>query len=99
MTRREFHLAALAATPVAERFVKDRNRYTGAGVSAGLDFGLALTQEMRDTEYAQTVQLICEYAPQPPLQAGSSTAAPPQVVDSVRTMFHDFHEGVSALLS
>jgi cyclohexyl-isocyanide hydratase len=92
-------LPLFGATPVAERFVKDRNRYTGAGVSAGLDFGLALTEEMRDTEYAQTVQLICEYAPQPPLLAGSPTSAPSQVVESVKTMFHDFHKAASATLS
>jgi cyclohexyl-isocyanide hydratase len=92
-------LPLFGATPVAERFVKDRNRYTGAGVSAGLDFGLALLREIRDTDYAQVIQLICEYDPQPPLQAGSPQTAPKEAVDAVSALFEDFHAAATAELT
>ena len=78
------HWAALetltdcGATPVSERVVRDRNRITGAGVTAGLDFGLAMVAELRDPVYAQGVQLGCEYDPQPPFHAGSTRTAPPR---------------------
>ncbi|WP_204326968.1 DJ-1/PfpI family protein, partial [Stenotrophomonas maltophilia] len=59
-------LVAGGAEPVDARVVIDRNRVTGAGVSAGLDFGLKLVAMMRDEAYAKSVQLLAEYAPEPP---------------------------------
>jgi cyclohexyl-isocyanide hydratase len=64
-------LALFGAKPVAQRYVQDRNRITGAGVSAGLDFGLNLLAEMRDKPYAEAAQLLAEYDPQPSLRAGN----------------------------
>lgn len=75
-------LAEYGATPVDARVVRDRNRITGAGVTAGLDFGLTLVAELRDPVYAQGVQLMCEYDPQPPFNSGSTRTAP----EPVRTM-------------
>ncbi len=83
-------LADFGATPVDARVVVDRNRITGAGVSAGLDLGLALVAAMRDVTYAQTAQLTAEYAPQPPLSAGTPATAPKAVTDSVLAMFTGF---------
>lgn len=61
------------------RVVWDRNRVTGAGVTAGIDFGLSLVAKLRDRDYAETLQLLAEYAPEPPFTAGSpATAAPRQ---------------------
>ncbi len=66
-------LAGYGATPVAERVVTDRNRVTGAGVTAGLDFALQLTEKLRNTKYAKALQLVFEYDPQPPYNAGFPT--------------------------
>ncbi len=72
-------LAGFGAVPTEARVVRDRNRITGAGVTAGLDFGLAMLAEMRGADYAELVQLGCEYDPQPPFAAGSPLSAPPAV--------------------
>lgn len=61
------HLAAFGAIPVKERVVFDRNRATGGGVTAGIDFGLALTAAIRGEAHARLVQLSLEYDPAPPL--------------------------------
>ena len=62
------------AEPVAERAVFDRNRVTGGGVTAGIDFALALTAVIRGEDYARFAQLSLEYDPRRP-----STAARPSV--------------------
>lgn len=80
-------LLEFGARPVKRRVVVDRNRVTGAGVSAGLDLGLALVQQHRDRLYAQVVQLLAEYAPEPPLNAGSPRTAPKRAVDLIGGMF------------
>ena len=68
-------LAAFGAIPVAERVVRDRNRFSGGGVTAGIDFGLTLLAELAGDEVAQSVQLGLEYDPQPPFQSGSPEKA------------------------
>jgi cyclohexyl-isocyanide hydratase len=83
-------LADFGAIPVNERVVRDRNRMTGAGVSAGLDLGLAMTAELRDRAYAEGVQLLAEYAPQPPFDAGTPETAPKAVVEMIGGMFPGF---------
>jgi hypothetical protein len=60
---------------VAERVVRDRNRLSGGGVTAGIDFGLTLLAELAGDEVAQSVQLGLEYDPQPPFQSGSPEKA------------------------
>jgi len=87
-------LVDAGATPVDARVVRDRNRVTGAGVSAGLDLGLTMVGLMRDGVYAETVQLLAEYAPEPPYAAGSPQTAPPLVKAMIDDMFKDF--GTSA---
>src|SRR6478735_6763110 len=64
-------LAAFGAIPVAERVVHDRNRISGGGVTAGIDFGLTLLAEIRGEPIARLTQLAMEYDPQPPFQSGS----------------------------
>ena len=68
-------LSAFGAIPVAERVVRDRNRFSGGGVTAGIDFGLTLLAELAGDEVAQSVQLGLEYDPQPPFQSGSPEKA------------------------
>jgi cyclohexyl-isocyanide hydratase len=68
-------LPLLGAIPVEQRVVEDRNRITGAGVTSGIDFGLTVAARMRDRTYAEMLQLINEYDPQPPFHAGTPEQA------------------------
>jgi cyclohexyl-isocyanide hydratase len=62
------------------RVVREGNIITGGGVTAGLDFAFTVLAELAGDDYAQTVQLGLEYAPQPPFNAGRPELAPPQVL-------------------
>ena len=62
----------------------------GAGVTAGLDFGLQMVAELRDANYAQNVELLCEYDPQPPFHSGSLHTASPEVQSTMRGMLAGF---------
>jgi cyclohexyl-isocyanide hydratase len=73
------------ATP--GRVVRDRNRFTGGGVTAGIDFGLTLAAELWGETLAQAIQLGIEYAPAPPFDAGTPETAPPEVVALVEAYF------------
>lgn len=73
-------LAMFGAEPVAARTVFDRNRVTGGGVTAGIDFALALIGEIAGEDYARAVQLALEYDPAPPFDAGSPAKAGPALV-------------------
>ncbi|WP_374132322.1 DJ-1/PfpI family protein [Sphingomonas sp. 28-62-20] len=73
-------LARFGAIPVQERIVFDRNRVTGGGVTAGIDFALALTAAIRGEDHARLVQLSLEYDPAPPFAAGSPTGAGSEIL-------------------
>lgn len=90
-------MTEFGAIPVDARVVRDRNRITGAGVTAGIDFGLSLVGEMRDETYAQSVQLLAEYAPEPPFNAGTPDVAPPMVTKMMRDMFVGLPDRIRAL--
>lgn len=72
-------LSAFGATPVSERVVTDRNRLTGGGVTAGIDFGLVLLAQLLGEDVAKLTQLALEYDPQPPFSAGSPSKAGPEI--------------------
>lgn len=72
-------LPLFGAEPVAERVVIDRNRITGGGVTAGVDFGLRLLLEIFGEDVAKTTQLLMEYDPQPPFDAGTVAGAGPKI--------------------
>ena len=91
-------LNEVGATPVEERVVHDRNRITGAGVSAGLDLGLTIVSLLRDQLYAETLQLLAEYSPQPPFNAGSPRTAPPMAKTMLDDMFKGFGSQARTLL-
>jgi putative intracellular protease/amidase len=74
-------LARLGANPVRERVVRRGKIVTAAGVSAGIDMALTLAAEIAGPDFARTLQLMIEYDPQPPFDAGSPSKAGPQVVD------------------
>jgi len=83
-------LAGFGAIPTEARVVRDRNRITGAGVTAGLDFGLSMVAELRDQTYAECAQLMSEYDPDPPFNAGSMKTAPPKVKTAMIQLVADF---------
>jgi cyclohexyl-isocyanide hydratase len=68
-------LKDFGATPVAERVVRDRNRISGGGVTAGIDFGLTVAADLAGEEVAKSIQLVLEYDPQPPFDSGSPEKA------------------------
>ena len=77
-------LADFGAIPVAERVVRDRNRISGGGVTAGIDFGLTVAAELAGEEIAKSIQLMLEYDPQPPFDSGSPEKAGPERVKRLR---------------
>lgn len=83
---RDEHLKTLGATPVHERVVIDRNRITGGGVTAGIDFGLTLAGILRGQPEAEAIQLLIEYAPAPPFNAGTPETAPKAALDRITAM-------------
>jgi putative intracellular protease/amidase len=77
-------LDALGARYLAERVVRRGKVWTAAGVSAGIDMGLALAAEIAGAEVAQVIQLYIEYDPQPPFDSGSPAKASARVLDLAR---------------
>jgi len=75
-------LELFGAHPVSKRVVEDRNRITGAGVTAGIDFGFSLVARLRGEEEARRIQLGLEYDPAPPFQAGHPSVADPKEVEA-----------------
>ncbi|SFZ86414.1 cyclohexyl-isocyanide hydratase [Devosia enhydra] len=82
-------LALFGATPVSERVVRDRNRITGAGVTSGIDFGLAVAAEVLGAEAASRIRLQIEYDP-PALPGGSPATADPAVLTPVQQAMAGF---------
>jgi cyclohexyl-isocyanide hydratase len=83
-------LPLFGAIPVSERVVTDGAITTGAGVSAGLDFGLTLIGRLRGHNYARAIQLQAEYAPEPPYNAGTLETCPPEVAAIMTEMLAPF---------
>ncbi|HET7295547.1 MAG TPA: DJ-1/PfpI family protein [Gemmatimonadales bacterium] len=77
-------LAEMGATPSHERVVYDGKIVTAAGVSAGIDMGLALASTLAGETVAQAIQLGIEYDPQPPFDSGSPEKAPAEIVELLR---------------
>ncbi len=74
-------LPAFGAEPIDARVVVDRNRITGGGVTAGIDFGLVVLAKLRGDDVAKLTQLAMEYDPEPPFNAGSPKSAGPALVE------------------
>ncbi len=80
-------LPEFGARPVNERVVTDGRLVTGAGVSAGLDFALALLARLRGDAYAKAIQLQAEYAPEPIFDAGTPETIDPKLGEPLHKMF------------
>jgi hypothetical protein len=68
-------LQRLGAVPSERRVVFGDRIVTAAGVSAGIDMALALAERIVGRDAAEGIQLMIEYDPQPPLNAGSPRTA------------------------
>lgn len=78
-------LAAFGAIPVRQRVVKRGRVITAAGVSSGIDMALGLAADVAGEEVAKAIQLVLEYAPEPPFDAGRFADAPAARVEMVRS--------------
>ncbi|MFI9373315.1 DJ-1/PfpI family protein [Streptomyces parvulus] len=78
------HLRRFGAEPTGERVVTDGKYVTAAGVSSGIDMGLTLLGRIAGDDHARAVQLMTEYDPQPPYDAGSPQKAPADLVARLR---------------
>ncbi|MBB5913024.1 putative intracellular protease/amidase [Nocardia transvalensis] len=77
-------LTRFGAEPTHDRVVTDGKYVTAAGVSAGIDMGLTLSGRIAGDTHAEIVQLLIEYDPQPPYDAGSPRKAPAEIVEKFR---------------
>jgi cyclohexyl-isocyanide hydratase len=77
-------LSAFGAIPTKTRVCVDRNRITGGGVTAGIDFALTLASHLVDRKTAEAIQLRLEYNPAPPFNAGSPDTAPVELLASMK---------------
>lgn len=73
-------LAHFGAIPTNGRIVRDGNLITAGGVTAGIDFGLAVVAALRGQEEAETIQLSLEYAPAPPFHSGTPEEATAEIL-------------------
>lgn len=76
-------LPLFGATPVKARVVRDRNRISGGGVTAGIDFALVLLAELLGEDIAKMSQLALEYDPAPPFDAGTPEKAGPVIMNKM----------------
>ena len=83
-------LAQFGATPEKTRVCVDRNRITGGGVTAGIDFALTLVSIMVGRPTAEMIQLGLEYNPAPPFNSGSPDTAPPKILAAMKERIAPF---------
>jgi putative intracellular protease/amidase len=79
-------LAEYGASPTGRRVVEQGKVITAAGVSSGIDMGLTLAAKIAGEEFAKTLQLLIEYDPEPPFDAGSPAKAEPELVENLRRL-------------
>ena len=89
-------LGRLGAQPTSRRVIEQGKVITAAGVSSGIDMALVLASRIAGEEYAKTVQLLIEYDPQPPFDAGSPDKAPHDVVERIETAARAYREATPA---
>jgi transcriptional regulator GlxA family with amidase domain len=77
-------LPAFGVAPDPARIVRDGKIFSGGGVTAGIDMALSVVAEIAGADYAQTVQLAMEYAPEPPFDCGRPERARPAIVAAAR---------------
>ena len=89
-------LAQFGAKVSSERVCIDRNRLTGGGITAGVDFGIAVAGHWSGESMGRVIELVMEYAPQPPYGTGRPDLADPQTLAAARAAMQQAMIGVSA---
>lgn len=89
-------LTGYGAIEADERVVEDGNRMTAAGVTAGMDLGIALVAKLCGDDYARFSMLGAEYAPQPPFDAGTPSTAGEELTTIARDFFAPMEEELRA---
>ena len=89
-------LAQLGARPTSKRVVEQGKVITAAGVSSGIDMALLLASRVAGDQFAKGIQLLIEYDPQPPFDAGSKEKAPPETVALIESMARQHMEQLAA---
>lgn len=87
-------LIALGIEPSYDRVCIDRNRITGGGVTAGIDFALQVIAELKGKDAAEFTQLVLEYDPQPTMTSGHPRTARPEIVKLVEGLWGRTAEAV-----
>ncbi|RLP76237.1 DJ-1/PfpI family protein [Xanthobacter tagetidis] len=77
-------LAVLGAIPVKDRIVVDRNRISGGGVTAGIDFAFEVAAQLCGVDIARRLQLMLEYDPKPPFDITEDNA-PAELLAEIRS--------------
>jgi cyclohexyl-isocyanide hydratase len=86
------HLKPLGAIPVSDKVVMDGNIITGAGVTSGIDFALAVAAVLEGEEVARQIQLQIEYDPSPPFNSGSPKTASADMVALIKSRLAKLNE-------
>ena len=89
-------LKQFGAEASGERVCIDRNRLTGGGITAGVDFGIAVAGHWAGDSTGRLIELIMEYAPQPPYGTGHPDLADAPTLDAARTAMQHAMSGTSA---
>ena len=72
--------------------VQDRDRWTSAGVTAGIDAALHVAADLRGEAVVKSIQLYMEYAPEPPFDSGTPETAPAEILNRARRAVADLAE-------
>ena len=89
-------LSQFGAEPSNERVCVDRNRLTGAGITAGVDFGITVAGHWAGERTGRVIELIMEYAPQPPYGTGRPDLADAETLAAARAAMHQAMTGAPA---
>src|SRR4029434_7938607 len=77
-------LNQFGAEPSSERVCFDRNRITGGGITAGVDFGIAVAGGWAGESVGGGIAPLVGYAPQPPYGTGRPDLADAQTLAAAR---------------
>ncbi len=89
-------LAQFGAEPSNDRVCFDRNRITGGGITAGVDFGITVAGFWAGESVGRVIELIMEYAPKPPYGTGRPDLADAPTLAAARAAMQQAMTGVPA---
>ncbi|PYZ96624.1 glutamine amidotransferase [Alteribacter lacisalsi] len=91
-------LSKFGAVPTRERIVEEGKYITAAGVSAGIDMALYLSNRILGENETKAIQLILEYDPQPMFESGNySTADEKTIKTAEKKLAKDAKKGLGLL--